>query len=240
MALLEVRDVVKDYVRGSARVRALDRVSLTIDTGQLVSIMGPSGSGKSTLLHLLGGLDSPTSGSVIADGHDLAALGDEDLTAFRRHRLGFVFQFFNLLPSLTAWENVALPRLLDGKPLGRQRTRAVELLERVGLGDRVEHKPAEMSGGQLQRVAIARALINDPVLVLADEPTGNLDSHTGEEVLALLRGLATDEGRTMVMVTHDPRAAAVGDRVIHLADGRVAQSSAITVDARSDGVSVQP
>ena len=242
MALLEVREVVKDYVRGSARVRALDHVSLAIDAGQLVSIMGPSGSGKSTLLHLLGGLDSPTSGSVVADGRDLAALGDEDLTAFRRHRLGFVFQFFNLLPNLTAWENVALPRLLDGKVLRGQRDRAVELLGRVGLGDRVEHKPAEMSGGQLQRVAIARALINDPVLVLADEPTGNLDSHTGEEVLALLRGLATDEGRTMVMVTHDPRAAAVGDRVIHLADGRVAEESdgAMAADVRSDDVAAKP
>src|SRR5207248_5555868 len=146
MAVLEVRDVVKDYVRGTARVRALDGVSFTIDAGQLVSIMGPSGSGKSTLLHLLGGLDSPTSGSVIADGRELASLGDEELTTFRRHRLGFVFQFFNLLPNLSVWENVALPRLLDGQALGRQRARAVELLDRVGLGDRVDHKPAELSG----------------------------------------------------------------------------------------------
>ena len=229
MAVLEVRDVVKDYVRGTARVRALDGVSFTIDAGQLVSIMGPSGSGKSTLLHLLGGLDSPTSGSVIADGRELASLGDEELTTFRRHRLGFVFQFFNLLPNLSVWENVALPRLLDGQALGRQRARAVELLDRVGLGDRVDHKPAELSGGQLQRVAIARALINDPVLVLADEPTGNLDSHTGEEVLAVMRELASDEGRTLVMVTHDPHAAAIGDRVIHLADGRVDESQPASV-----------
>ncbi len=225
-AVLEVRDLVRTYQRGGEVVHALDGVSFAIEAGQLVSIMGPSGSGKSTLLHLLGGLDSPTSGQVFAEGRDLAALSDDDLTAFRRRRLGFVFQFFNLLPTLSAWENVALPRLLDGVPLAKERAKAVDLLERVGLGNRVDHRPREMSGGQLQRVAIARALVNDPILLLADEPTGNLDSTSGEEVLTLLRRLTAEEGRTLVMVTHDARAAAIGDRIIQVADGRVVADGA--------------
>ena len=222
MGLIEVRDVVKEYRRGEVSVRAVDGVDLDIERGEFVSIMGPSGSGKSTLLHLLGGLDSPTAGSVVIDGHDLGSLADEALTEFRRRQVGFVFQFFNLLPTLSAWENVALPRLLDGDRLRGLRPAAVSLLDRVGLSHRVEHRPAEMSGGQLQRVAIARALMADPVLLLADEPTGNLDSESGSDVLDLLRACTTDEHRTVVMVTHDASAAAVGDRIVRLVDGRVA------------------
>ena len=220
VAVVEVVAAVKDYQRGHRTVRALDGVSFEIDTGEFVSIMGPSGAGKSTLLHLLGGLDTASEGCVRVDGADLAGLSDDALTDFRCRRLGFVFQFFNLLATLSAWENVALPRLLDGVPLARSRSRAVALLEHVGLGGRVEHRPSELSGGELQRVAIARALIADPVLILADEPTGNLDSATGDEVLGLLRSCAA-EGCTVVMVTHDAHAAEVGDRVIALADGQL-------------------
>ena len=222
MSLIEVAAAVKDYHRGEQSVRALDGIDLTVDAGEFVSIMGPSGSGKSTLLHLLGGLDTPTGGSVVVDGRDLAALDDEALTEFRRRRLGFVFQFFNLLPTLSAWENVALPKLLDGARLRSLRTGAEAMLERVGLGHRVDHRPAELSGGQLQRIAIARALMADPVLILADEPTGNLDSESGHEVLELLRTCTRDEGKTLVMVTHDAAAAAIGDRTVRLVDGRVA------------------
>ncbi len=222
VTLIEVRGVVKEYRRGDQSVRALDGVELDVSLGEFVSIMGPSGSGKSTLLHLLGGLDSPTEGRVCIDGNDLGALADAALTDFRRRRLGFVFQFFNLLPTLSAWENVALPRLLDGARLSGLRDTSVALLERVGLGDRVDHRPAELSGGQLQRVAVARALMADPVLVLADEPTGNLDSESGAEILALLRSCTADEQRTVVMVTHDAAGAAVGDRIIRIVDGHVA------------------
>ncbi|MHB8669061.1 MAG: ABC transporter ATP-binding protein [Acidimicrobiales bacterium] len=222
MALIEVRGVVKEYRRGEQSVRALDGIDLDIGRGEFVSIMGPSGSGKSTLLHLLGGLDAPNDGRVRVDGHDLGALDDDALTDFRRRRLGFVFQFFNLLPTLSAWENVALPRLLDGMRLPGLRDPAIALLDRVGLRDRVDHRPAEMSGGQLQRVAIARALMADPVVVLADEPTGNLDSESGAEILALLRSCTADEQRTVVMVTHDASAAAVGDRIVRIVDGRLA------------------
>jgi putative ABC transport system ATP-binding protein len=220
--LIEVRGLVKEYRRGDQPVRALGGLTLDVVAGEFVSVMGPSGSGKSTLLHLLGGLDTPTSGRVVVDGHDLATMGDEALTEFRRRRLGFVFQFFNLLPTLRAWENVALPRLLDGSRLSGLRGPAVALLERVGLGDRVDHRPAELSGGQLQRAAIARALMADPVLLLADEPTGNLDSEAGATVLELLRTCATEEHRTVVMVTHDAQAAAVGDRTVRLVDGAIA------------------
>jgi putative ABC transport system ATP-binding protein len=183
--------------------------------------MGPSGSGKSTLLHLLGGLDTPTSGSVVLEGQDLAELDDEALTAIRRRKLGFIFQFFNLLPTMTAWENVALPKMLDGAKLGGLKPRATELLDRVGLSERVAHKPAQLSGGEMQRVAIARSLMADPVLLLADEPTGNLDSKSGEGVLSLLRSLVADEGKTLIMVTHEMRAASMGDRLLELSDGKL-------------------
>ena len=235
MPLVELEGVSKDYRRTSQVLTALAGVSFTAQAGEYVSIMGPSGAGKSTLLHLMGGLDSATEGVVRVDGAELGSLGEEALSAFRRRRLGFVFQFFNLLPTLSAWENVALPRLLDGVPLGRSRTRAGALLKRVGLSHRVEHRPAELSGGELQRVAVARALMAEPVLILADEPTGNLDSATGAEVLALLRSCATEDGRTVIVVTHDPRAAEVGDRVVELADGRVLEDRRTSAPVTATG-----
>ena len=218
--MIEADAVHKTYDRGGAEVHALRGASLDVAEGEFCSIMGPSGSGKSTLLHLLGGLDHATGGVVRVDGVDLASLSDDDLTKFRRRKLGFVFQFFNLLPSMTAWENAALPLMLDGHRLNKLRPRAVELLERVGLGERVNHRPAQLSGGQLQRVALARALMADPVVLLADEPTGNLDSESGRAVLKLLRRCAND-GLTVVMVTHDANAARVGHRVVELRDGLV-------------------
>jgi putative ABC transport system ATP-binding protein len=221
MPVVEVHEAVKEYTSGAQSIRALDGVSLSIQPGELLCITGPSGSGKSTLLHLLGGLDRPTAGRILAGGRDLAALSDEELTSFRRYEVGFVFQFFNLLPTLSAWENVAVPRLLDGQRLARSRDEAAALLEQVGLGERIDHRPAELSGGEMQRVAIARALINSPSLVLADEPTGNLDSRSGDVVLNLLRASAVGDGRALVLVTHDEHIAAVADRVVELGDGRV-------------------
>ena len=223
MALVSITDLVKEYPLGSARVPALKGVSFDIEAGTLVSVVGPSGSGKSTLLHLMGGLDNPTSGSVVIDGSNLAELDDQDLTIFRRRRLGFIFQFFNLLPTMKAWENVALPRLLDGEKLKDVQPRAVELLEKVGLGERVDHKPSQLSGGEMQRVAVARALVADPLLVLADEPTGNLDSASGQAVLDLLRSIVTEEGRTVVIVTHDAKAASLADKQVSLRDGVLAR-----------------
>ena len=218
--MIHAAHIFKTYERGDTIVHALQGAHLQVGKGEFCSIMGPSGSGKSTLLHLLGGLDNPSAGYVLVDGVDLAGMPDDELTIFRRRRLGFVFQFFNLLPSMTAWENAALPLMLDGQRLGKLKPRAVELLERVGLGSRVNHKPAQLSGGQLQRVALARALIANPSVLLADEPTGNLDSEAGAEVLALLRA-AADDGLTILMVTHDRNAAAVGHRIVELRDGRV-------------------
>jgi putative ABC transport system ATP-binding protein len=222
VAQLELKDVVHEYGDGQQRVRALDGVSLTIDSGQFVSVIGPSGAGKSTLLHLMGALDAPTEGSVLLGGHDLRTLDDDGLADTRRHAVGFIFQFFNLLPMLSAWENVAVPRLLDGMPLPKVRDRAIELLNRVGLADRVDHRPNELSGGQMQRVAIARSLIMDPALILADEPTGNVDSETGAQVLDLLAEIAHDGGtRAVVMVTHNLDAAKWTDRTVLLVDGQV-------------------
>ncbi len=223
MALVSITDLVKEYPLGSARVPALKGVSFDIEAGTLVSVVGPSGSGKSTLLHLMGGLDNPTSGSVVIDGSNLAELDDQELTIFRRRRLGFIFQFFNLLPTMKAWENVALPRLLDGEKLKDVQPRAIELLEKVGLGGRVDHKPSQLSGGEMQRVAVARALVADPLLVLADEPTGNLDSASGQAVLDLLRSIVSEEGRTVVIVTHDAKAASMADKQVSLRDGVLAR-----------------
>ncbi|WP_422269481.1 ABC transporter ATP-binding protein [Mycobacterium sp.] len=220
---IELRDVVRQYRVGDQDVRALDGVSLELEGGQFVSIVGPSGAGKSTLLHLLGALDAPDSGSIIFDGSEIGRLSDEQRSEFRHHRVGFVFQFFNLLPTLSAWENVAVPKLLDGVRLGKVKSDAVRQLERVGLGARTQHRPAELSGGQMQRVAVARALMMNPSLILADEPTGNLDSATGTSILELLAEVAHVEGgsRLVVMVTHNSDAAAATDRVITLQDGRV-------------------
>ena len=215
-------NLCKEYHVGTEVVRALHDVSIQVEEGAFVAVMGPSGSGKSTLLHLIGGLDTPTAGAVIIEGSELGKLTDEDLTAFRRRKLGFIFQFFNLLPTLNAWENVALPLLLDGRKLAGLRPRAVELLSSVGLEKRQNHKPAQLSGGEMQRVAIARALMADPVLLLADEPTGNLDSRSGEAVLELLQTTVKEQGKTVIMVTHDARAASMGDREIFLEDGKLA------------------
>ncbi|MCF6524477.1 ABC transporter ATP-binding protein [Streptomyces sp. JJ36] len=224
---VELDRVVHDYRRGEQTVRALNQVSLSLEAGRCVSVLGPSGSGKSTMLHLMGALDTPTEGRVLLDGTDLGALGDDRLSDLRRARVGFVFQFFHLLPALTAWENVAVPRLLGGEPLGAVRDEAVALLERVGLGTRTDHRPQEMSGGQMQRVAIARALVMDPAIILADEPTGNVDTRTGEELLDLLTGLAHDgSGRAVVMVTHSMDAALRSDRAVLLTDGAVVADGA--------------
>ncbi|SRX91993.1 ABC transporter ATP-binding protein [Mycobacterium shimoidei] len=219
--VIELRGVTREYRVGGRTVRALDNVDLRLVGGHFVSIVGPSGAGKSTLLHLLGALDSPDSGSIIFDGDEIGRLSDEQQSAFRHRRVGFIFQFFNLLPTLSAWENVAVPKLLDGVRLGKVKPDAVRLLERVGLGNRTEHRPAELSGGQMQRVAVARALMMDPPLILADEPTGNLDSATGASILALLADVAHEPGRLVVMVTHNSDAAAVTDRMITLQDGRL-------------------
>ncbi|ASL17247.1 ABC transporter ATP-binding protein [Mycobacterium intracellulare] len=220
---VELCNVVREYRVGGQTVRALDGVSLRLADEQFVSVVGPSGAGKSTLLHLLGALDSPDSGSIAFDGEEIARLSDEQQSRFRHRRVGFIFQFFNLLPTLSAWENVAIPKLLDGVRLGRAKPDAIRLLDRVGLGNRAQHRPAELSGGQMQRVAVARALMMNPPLILADEPTGNLDSATGASILALLAEVAHEEGggRLVVMVTHNADAAAATDRVITLQDGRV-------------------
>jgi putative ABC transport system ATP-binding protein len=228
---IELHDVVRQYLIGDQQVRALDNVNLKLEGGQFVSVVGPSGAGKSTLLHLLGALDSPDSGSITFDGEEIGRLGDAQQSEFRHHRVGFVFQFFNLLPTLSAWENVAIPKLLDGVRLGKAKPDAVRLLERVGLGNRTEHRPSEMSGGQMQRVAVARALMMDPPLILADEPTGNLDSTTGASILELLAEVAHEEGRgrLVVMVTHNPEAAKATDRIITLQDGRVGSDESLLV-----------
>ena len=207
-------------------VVALDNVSLTIPSGQMVSIVGPSGSGKSTLLNLLGGLDRPTSGDVRVADASLPSLSDDDLTRVRRDKIGFIFQFFNLLPTLTCLENVALPLHLRGWPRARTTERARELLSLVGLEHRLNHRPEELSGGQRQRVAIARALSVYPPILLADEPTGNLDSRTGEEILGLIRDLHSRLGSTVVIVTHDPHIAESCERTIELRDGRISRDQA--------------
>jgi putative ABC transport system ATP-binding protein len=220
---VQLRDVVREYTVGGQTVRALDGISLRLSGGQFVAIVGPSGAGKSTLLHLLGALDSPDSGSITFAGKEIARLTDVQQSEFRHHQVGFIFQFFNLLPTLSAWENVAVPKLLDGVRLGKVKAEAVRLLDRVGLGNRTQHRPSELSGGQMQRVAVARALMMDPPLILADEPTGNLDTATGASILALLAEVAHEEGRgrLVVMVTHNSDAAAATDRVITLQDGRL-------------------
>src|SRR3954454_16049359 len=219
--MMELRQVTKHYPQGRRIVRALQGVSLRIEAGEFVSIMGPSGSGKSTLMHLLGALDTPTSGEVFFQNRPLHQMSDKELAALRRTRIGFIFQFFNLLPTLTAAENVALPLLLAGQSRGVALKPALEELDRVGLAARADHYPDEMSGGEMQRVAIARALVIQPEAVLCDEPTGNLDSANSAEVLRLLRSLPEPGRRSVVMVTHDAQAAAFGERVIHIRDGLV-------------------
>jgi putative ABC transport system ATP-binding protein len=216
---IAARDLTRRYGEGDAAVDALGGVSLAVTEGALVAVMGPSGSGKSTLMHLLAGLDRPTGGEVWIDGAQIGELGDTELTRLRRRHVGFVFQFFNLLPMLTAEENILLPLQLGGRT--PERAWVDELIDRVGLGDRRAHRPSELSGGQQQRVALARALVSKPTVVFADEPTGNLDSTTSGEVLELLRDCVSSYGQTTVTVTHDPTAAAIADRILFLADGRL-------------------
>ncbi|AXL90381.1 ABC transporter [Streptomyces sp. CB09001] len=216
---IRLRSVSRRYGAGDGTVTALDDVSLSLPRGSFTAVMGPSGSGKSTLLQCAAGLDRPTSGSVVVGGTELTGLSERRLTLLRRERVGFVFQAFNLLPSLTAAQNVALPLRLAGRRPPRDRVR--EALRQVGLADRARHRPTELSGGQQQRVALARALITRPEVLFADEPTGALDSRAGREVLTLLRAMADGEGRTVVMVTHDPVAASYADRVLFLVDGHV-------------------
>ena len=219
---LRTHELEKVFGTGETAVHALDGVSIEVATGEMVAIMGPSGSGKSTLLHLLGALETPTNGEIALAGERYDGLDDAGLTRLRRDRIGFVFQFFNLLPALSAEENVLLPALIAGRRDDAVRERARGLLERVGLGPRVTHLPSELSGGEQQRVSIARALLTEPELVLADEPTGNLDSRSSADVLGLLSDLNRTEGQTLVIVTHDPGAAAIAQRVIFLRDGKVA------------------
>jgi putative ABC transport system ATP-binding protein len=221
--IVSAREVHRRFGEGDAAVDALDGVSVDFPRGRYTAIMGPSGSGKSTLMHVLAGLDRPTSGSVTLDGVRIEDLDDRHLTELRRDKIGFVFQFYNLLPVLSAEENILLPLSIAG----REPDRALfeRLVEEVALGDRLSHRPAELSGGQQQRVAIARALVSRPAVVFADEPTGNLDSNASEEVLALLRRAVDELGQTVVMVTHDPGAAAVADRVLVLVDGRIVQDA---------------
>jgi putative ABC transport system ATP-binding protein len=218
-AVVVANDLARRYGEGDTAVDALRGVSLEVSRGQLTTVMGPSGSGKSTLMHILAGLDRPTTGSVQIDGTEITTLDDTDLTKIRREHIGFIFQFFNLLPMLTAEENVVLPLTIAGEKVDKAWLE--ELIDSVGLKDRRTHRPAELSGGQQQRVAIARALVSKPTVVFADEPTGNLDSKTGGEILELLRQAVQDAGQTTVMVTHDPRSASIADRILFLADGNI-------------------
>jgi putative ABC transport system ATP-binding protein len=217
---VSVADLRKEYVIGAQTLTVLRDVSLDIEAGEIVAVMGPSGSGKSTLLNLVGGLDKPTAGSIVAGGTDLASMDDESLARYRRDSVGFVFQSFNLVPSLTARQNVALPLVFAGVVPAERDRRALEALEQVGLADRVDHLPTEMSGGEQQRVATARAIINDPAIILGDEPTGNLDSRTGDEILGLIRAMNA-AGRTFLITTHDPDVASIAHRIVRLADGAI-------------------
>jgi len=222
--MIQLKQVSRSYVHGLKEIRAQNNVTLDIETGSFLCVMGPSGSGKSTLLNLIGGLDQPSSGEIFIDKRPLHGISDDDLTLIRRRRVGFIFQFFNLLPILTAEENVGLPLLLEGIPFLKIKPKAEALLQKVGLGNRIEHRPEQLSGGEMQRVAIARALITEPAVLLADEPTGNLDSHTSMDILNLLKGLH-NEGQTIVMVTHDTKAASHGTRIISLRDGSIAEDT---------------
>jgi len=222
MALIETHDLIKSYTMGSEKIQALRGISVQIERGEYVAVMGPSGSGKSTLMNLIGCLDTPTSGSYLLNGRQVAEMNDNELAAIRNKEIGFVFQTFNLLPRASALRNVELPLVYAGLPAKERDTRARAVLDQVELGDRISHRPNELSGGQRQRVAIARALVNNPSILLADEPTGNLDSKTGAEIMALFDRLH-ETGNTIVLVTHEPDIAALAHRSIHLRDGLVEQ-----------------
>jgi putative ABC transport system ATP-binding protein len=230
MSLVQTENLTKVYGTGDTAVTALDQVNLKVNPGEFVAVMGPSGCGKSTLLHLVGGLDRPTSGRVLIENVSLGDLNDDKLTELRRRKIGFVFQFFNLIPVLDATENAALPLMLDGVSPAEAKKKAREWLTRVGLQNRLTNRPDQLSGGQQQRVAIARALAAEPALVLADEPTGNLDTHAGDEIASLLRQVSDEWGRAVVMVTHDPRIAAYADRIVFLKDGKLVDDTQLKQD----------
>jgi putative ABC transport system ATP-binding protein len=234
MSIIRTENLTKVYGQGDTAVTALHHVNLSIEPGEFVAVMGPSGCGKSTLLHLIGGLDRASQGNVWVDDHDLSGLNDAQLTELRRREIGFVFQFFNLIPVLDATENAALPLILDGVNPGDARQRAAEWLGGVGLADRLHNRPDQLSGGQQQRVAIARALVSEPSLVLADEPTGNLDSRASDEVAGLLRKVADEWNRAVLMVTHDPRIAAYADRIIFLKDGTIVDQTRLNGDGATE------
>ena len=221
MSVLETKDLMKRYELGEHEVIALEKVEFVVEKGEFVAIMGPSGSGKSTLLHLIGGLDQPSDGSISLDGQQLSLMSDKQITLLRRRNIGFVFQFYNLIPTLSAEENITLPLIIDGENKREYEERVETILELIGLTSRRKHKPEQLSGGEQQRVALARALITNPAIVLADEPTGNLDSKTGKAIMQLLRRSCDELGQTMIVVTHDPRAASNADRVVFLRDGHI-------------------
>ena len=239
MLVVRTESLTKTYGDATRQVRALDHVSLTIEAGEFVAIMGPSGSGKSTLLYLLGGLEKPSSGQVWINQNDLSAMDDDGLSQLRRQQIGFVFQFFNLIPVLTAQENVAMPLILDGMPRSEATQHADRALEKVGLSERKQHRPLELSGGEQQRVAIARALVTEPALILGDEPTGNLDSRSSDEIVGLLRNVVDQWGRTLILVTHDPRVAAHADRIIFLKDGQIVDENHLKGQANADQIREQ-
>ncbi|MCD6164887.1 MAG: ABC transporter ATP-binding protein [Candidatus Odinarchaeota archaeon] len=219
--VVETIDLCKVYRMGLTEIHALKNVNLKVYRGEMVAVVGPSGSGKTTLLNLIGTLDKPTSGKIYIDGEDITTKSEKELTLLRRRKIGFVFQFYNLIPVLTAYENVELPLLISGVPKKEREERVRRLLEMVGLEDRMNHRPDELSGGEQQRVAIARALVNNPSIILADEPTGDLDTETGLMVVQLMRKLAKEEDSTVIMVTHDPQISEIADRIIYLRDGRI-------------------
>jgi len=225
MKIAETENLTKIYGSGEARVIALDGVSIHVDTGEFVAVMGPSGCGKSTLLHLIGGLDRPSGGVVKIEGQDLSSLNDDDLTDLRREHIGFIFQFFNLIPTLSALDNTALPLVLGGMKPGEARVRAADWLEKLEVADRSTHRPEELSGGQRQRVAIARSLVTNPTLILADEPTGNLDSKAAQEFATLLRDIVDRWERSILLVTHDPRISSYADRILQMKDGRISEET---------------
>lgn len=219
--MVELKDVAKQYQMGETEVQALRGLDLTVARGEFVAIVGPSGSGKSTLMHIIGALDIPDQGQVLLDERDISEYEENELAELRGNKVGFVFQTFNLIHTLSSLDNVALPLTFQGVSREEREDRAAELLEMVGLGDRLRHKPAELSGGEQQRVSIARALVNDPEILLADEPTGNLDSETGKEIMELITGLNRDRGMTIVVVTHNPRDAEYAERTVKMFDGRI-------------------
>ncbi len=233
MSIITTQNLTKIFGSGVTAVTALDRVNLSVNPGEFVAIMGPSGCGKSTLLHLIGGLDRPSDGKVIIDGTSIEEMNDDRITELRRRRIGFVFQFFNLIPVLNAVENAALPITLDGVKPAEAQKKAAEWLTRFGLSGRLASRPDQLSGGEQQRVAIARALAAEPALILADEPTGNLDTRSGDEIAGLMRDVAKKYGRTVIMVTHDPRIAAYADRIVFLKDGRIVDETLL--ERKNDG-----